>query len=159
MINKIFSYIETDQLYYLEDKVLQYIEKEENVKISLQIHKIKKFLKENFKINIPTDISNYSIGFHPISDELPNFKNYIQNFDAWILALLENLTGITKSLTTSLALIGGVINPIDAYYISHSEEHYQKRLNGEVEGHHDITYEMLLGNFYSVATFNNLMLI
>jgi chaperone required for assembly of F1-ATPase len=73
------------------------------------------------------------------------------------LGLLEQLTGLMKSLSISIAFLSNIISPKEAYLLSHSEEHYQKAINGEVEGHHDIHYEMIMGKLYSVICFHKML--
>jgi chaperone required for assembly of F1-ATPase len=73
------------------------------------------------------------------------------------LGLLEQLTGSTKSLSISLAYLNRVINSKEAYLLSHSEEHYQKAINGEVEGHHDIYNEMIMAKLYSTISFHKML--
>jgi ATP synthase F1 complex assembly factor 2 len=161
IINELSNYIETDQLCYLENKIVDFIDKEENERIHELVEKIFNFMAFNYEINLRKSES-ILLTHHKHEHEhenLEKIKHVLNQFDPWVLAVLEQITGTTKSICVSLALLENLIIPKQAYLISHSEEYYQMKRNGEVEGHHDIANELVMGKLYSGVSFHKMLFI
>ena len=161
IINELSNYIETDQICYLENKIMDFIEKEEKENIHEMVERIFNYIAFNFDINLnKSDSIILTHHKHQVEHEnLLKIKHALNQFDPWVLAVLEQITGTTKSICVSLALLENLIDPKQAYLISHSEEYYQMKKNGEVEGHHDITNELVMGKLYSGLCFHKMLYI
>jgi chaperone required for assembly of F1-ATPase len=169
LVKKLTSYLESDQILFLQKNILEYIDRTENIRTDLIVQNVERFMLENFDIDLEissrgTNTASYNpySSFNTWSEEdktrnLNILKAYLSSFQPWALCLLEQLTGITKSMSISLALLNDILTPLQAHLISNSEEHYQQKFYGEVEGHHDIDHEMIMAKFYSVTCFNKLM--
>jgi chaperone required for assembly of F1-ATPase len=157
VIKTLSDYIESDQLVFIEDKIAEYITEQEAENVHELIEKIIFYMYDNFGIELRRDTSFGNIGTHNSSNKenREKFQTILKEFDPWVLAILEQLIGLTKSPSISIALLTGVINPRQAYLLSHAEEYFQMKINGEVEGHHDISNEMIMGKFYSAICFHN----
>jgi ATP synthase F1 complex assembly factor 2 len=162
VISTISNYIESDQLCYLEKKIVDYIENEEKELLWEVVKKVENYMNDNFNIDLGIDGANFSNSislFRKIEETKENKEKIIKLLhicDNWMLCVLEQLVGLTKSPSISLGMLGGVITPKQAYLLSHSEEYYQMKINGEVEGHHDISYEMIMGKLHSALCFNKI---
>lgn len=161
IVNELSNYIETDQICYLEKKILDFIEKEEGENVNELVDKIFNYIAFNFDINLrkSESIINSSNNHEGENENLFKIKHALNQFDPWVLSILEQITGTTKSICLSLALLENLINPKQAYMISHSEEYYQMKKNGEVEGHHDIANELVMGKLYSGLCFHKMLYI
>jgi len=163
VISTIGNYMETDQILFLEPHILQFIESEqvkqnEEYEVIFDvISKVETFMNENFNINIkiPT-LDTFVNEDTNCKENKKKLIHFLKNCDIWVLSLLEQLVGLTKSPSISLALINNIITPHQAYFLSQSEEYYQMKINGEVEGHHDISSEMILGKIHSALCFNKI---
>lgn len=155
------DYILSDQVCFIEPKIMKYIETQEKEDVQKHIDSIFAFLKENFHIELKLESSSELIIFNSNNNAKNRevFLNLLKTFDPWVLGIIEQLVGLTKSPSVSLGLLCGVINPKQAYLLSHHEEYYQMKLNGEVEGHHDISNEMIMSKLYSAMGFYNSALI
>jgi len=160
-INELSNYIETDQLCYLENKIVDFISKEENENIHELVEKIFNYMAFNYEINLKkSDSIVFTHHKHGHEHEnLEKIKHALSHFDPWVLAVLEQITGTTKSICVSLALLENLIIPKQAYLISYSEEYYQMKKNGEVEGHHDLANELVMGKLYSGVSFHKMLYI
>jgi ATP synthase F1 complex assembly factor 2 len=161
IINELSNYIETDQICYLENKIVDFISKEENENIHELVEKIFNYMAFNYEINLKqSDTNVFTHHKHGHEHEnLEKIKHALNQFDPWVLAVLEQITGTTKSISVSLALLENLIIPKQAYLISHSEEYYQMKKNGEVEGHHDLVNELVMGKLYSGISFHKMLYI
>lgn len=74
-----------------------------------------------------------------------------------MITSLEMLTGITKSVILSLSFLTGDIGKDEYHLIADSEEYYQKKVYGEVEGYHDILHEANSAKIHSIDCFNKLL--
>jgi ATP synthase F1 complex assembly factor 2 len=157
VIKTLSDYIESDQISFLEDKIIEYITKEEGVMIHELIEKLINYMSENFGIELKRDNSfgGFSQDISVNKANRERFTTLLKEFDPWVLAVMEHLVGLTKSPSISISLLTGVINPREAYLLSHSEEYFQMKINGEVEGHHDIAIEMIMGKLFSAICFHN----
>lgn len=165
VINTLVKYVESDQICFLERKVVDFIDREKSVHLEGLASKIVNYMRDNFDIELNVEFLNASerddstqiIG-QSFSNDLNKGKiaKLLNICDPWVIALLEQSVGLTKSPSISLALLSNIITPHQAYLLSHSEEYYQMKINGEVEGHHDIANEMIMGKFYSIQCFNNI---
>ena len=170
VINSLTRYIESDQLCFLEEKIVNFIQNEEGEFIYETRNKIFEYLEENFGIKLKAEAMECSLGvfnkfntLNTITNETiilekqnkERFLNLLSELDPWVLGLMEQLIGLTKSPSLSIALLANLITPQQAYLLSHSEEYYQMKVFGEVEGHHDISNEMIMGKLYSAVCFHN----
>ena len=159
IINEISNYIETDQICFLENKIIDFIQQEEKEDIHEIVTKIFNYMTFYFEINLRKSES-LILGHQNReneNDNLKKIKHALNQFDPWVLAALEQITGITKSLCISLALLENLVSPKQAYLISHSEEIYQMKKNGEVEGHHDLVDELVISKLYSALCFHKML--
>jgi ATP synthase F1 complex assembly factor 2 len=164
IVNELANYILTDQLCYLQKKIVEYIESIEKENIAELTNKIFEFMLTKYGVRLRTSASIYleDVDHSVNSSNQSNFiklKETLTSLDPWLVSVLEQTTGITKSICVSLALLENIITPNQAYLISHSEEYYQMKLNGEVEGHHDIASEAILGKLYSGLCFHEMLMI
>ena len=140
IIKKLLSYLETDQILFIEDTTLRYIYKHDKINLYGIVDKIFLFMEEYFNVkliksdfnNLLNDIPNSEINKEIIYQYLIGFVYINWSKDPWIIGLLEQLTGLTKSLSISIAFLNNLIDVKQTYLLSHSEEHYQKSINGEV---------------------------
>ena len=101
------------------------------------------------------EVSNYVYEYNHNDYYLENnklkikFEEILKLIDPWVLGILEMLTGVTKSLLTSLALLEDIITVEESYYVSNFEEIFQQINDGFVEGYHDVMNEGNLAKLYS----------
>jgi chaperone required for assembly of F1-ATPase len=156
VIKKLCSYLETDQICFLEDKIIKHIEKIDNFNLGIIIEKIYFYMKEVFGISL-SKVTDLGILYSAKKHDFVKIREYLSKCNSYFICLLEQLTGITKSLSLSMAFLDQLLTPKELYLISHSEEYYQQKVNGEVEGHHDISYQTIMAKFYSIISFKELI--
>jgi ATP synthase F1 complex assembly factor 2 len=157
VIKTLSDYVESDQILFIEDKIAEYITEQETENMRELIEKLILYMDENFGIELMRDTSFGNIGTYNASNRnnREKFQQILNEFDPWVLAILEQLIGLTKSPSISICLLTGVISPRQAYLLSYAEEYFQMKINGEVEGHHDINNEMIMGKLFSAVCFHN----
>lgn len=157
VIKTLSDYVESDQILFIEDKIAEYITEQETENMRELIEKLMLYMDENFGIELMRDTSFGNIGTYNASNKnnREKFQQILNEFDPWVLAILEQLIGLTKSPSISICLLTGVISPRQAYLLSYAEEYFQMKINGEVEGHHDINNEMIMGKLFSAVCFHN----
>jgi ATP synthase F1 complex assembly factor 2 len=158
VVQTLCNYIDSDQLCYFDKKIVEYILREEGEHLENLRKKIFELIEEMFKVNYQVFDENI-LSITTSKSNRENFKSIIKDFDPWVLALLESLVGLTKSPGISIGLLADLITPKQAYLLSHLEEYYQMKNNGEVEGHHDISNEFILGKLHSAYCFYNLSIL
>lgn len=157
VIKTLSDYVETDQILFIEDKIVEYITEQETENMRELIEKLILYMDANFGIELMRNSSFGNIGTYNASNRnnTEKFQQILNEFDPWVLAILEQLIGLTKSPSISICLLTGVISPRQAYLLSYAEEYFQMKINGEVEGHHDINNEMIMGKLFSAVCFHN----
>lgn len=168
-IKRLIPYLETDQLLFIENKIIDKISDYYNTNLKARIELINNFWLDNFKFRPEYHYYNrHNNDFRPllqveniksinINDSEKHIHDLLLQFDPYVVSLLEILCGYTKSLILSMSLLSNIIKPSDVYLLSHSEELYQMIENGEVEGHHDLLHNTVQGHIYSSKVYFKLL--
>jgi len=83
----------------------------------------------------------------------------LQQQDEWVLACIDALCNISKSVIFALSVIAGRLTPSAAYEVCRLEENYQMRRYGQIDGiyGHGVDIEFAKLQIAAVKTFLNLI--
>mmetsp|Transcript_7371 Transcript_7371/g.13967 ORF Transcript_7371/g.13967 Transcript_7371/m.13967 type:complete len:191 (+) Transcript_7371:95-667(+) len=156
MVKSMMGYFHTDSVCLRDDQ--------EDSLIKLQRKfwdPVLDYLKVSYAVKLNTTeegTSSFCSPSQPTASQ-ENMQRLIDSLDDYELAALDSLTGLSKSLAISIAILDGQLDIKRGWECSRLEENYQMRRYGVVEGAfgHGIDIEYCRMKIAAARTFMNLL--